>query len=567
MAQASADALPTKGSLKRTPFAKLMRALGRASATGSLYLLKDDTKKVVFFQDGTPVFVRSNVLEECLGQILAAEGLITQGQCDQTLEAIRRTGKKQGELLVEMGILSQGNLRYGLEAQLQRKLFDIFTWSEGRFQFKPGPGKKEHSLGLDTNTPALIAGGVLGAANLDAANDALKVYEARFPLAKSSLLGTLSLLPTENHFLACLDGSREAAKVIDAQDDDNRDEAVLLLHALVSAGAVSLPKAAREAAEVPEAPLDHSARPDSDFLPDYAPTENLKGYEDTPLPGQLPEPPAEISGTDVDVDDEFDSVVEESEITPIAAIRQQASAEIDQALIDAEPEELVDEAFDAEIEVLDDEELELIEEDDFLEEIDEEEEQGALPSIEDASAEDLGDVDDDLVMDAEADSDLLDLDELDDLALDGDLEDVDLDADLPPEEAEAVVEDEGADSEMLGAMKYAEGEAALQAGEWESAAAALEIAYDNGVDMAELHAMLAYARFKTAEQDPDMAQHALELLEYSESMNPNLDVIYAYRGEIYLIGGHMDAARESIEHALHLNEYSDLAMQLMDRIS
>ena len=78
--------------------------LSRARATGTLYLLREETKKVVFFEKGTPVFVRSNVQSECLGQRLATDGLITQEQCDQTLEAIRRTGKKQGELLVEMGI-------------------------------------------------------------------------------------------------------------------------------------------------------------------------------------------------------------------------------------------------------------------------------------------------------------------------------------------------------------------------------------------------------------------------------------------------------------------------------
>ena len=91
-------------------------------------------------------------------------------------------------------------------------------------------------------------------------------------------------------------------------------------------------------------------------------------------------------------------------------------------------------------------------------------------------------------------------------------------------------------------------------------------AHEEKVDIAELHAMLAYARFKTAEQDPEMAQHALELLDYAESMNPNFDNIYAFRAEIYLVGGHVDAAREAVNQALHLNEYNDLAMQLMDRM-
>jgi hypothetical protein len=116
MATASASTdddlgFPPKGSLRRFPVPRLVREVGKAKLTGSLYLLSGQTKKVVFFEAGHAVFVRSNVLSECLGQVLAQEGLITQEQCEQTLEAIRRTGKKQGELLVEMGLLSEGNLR------------------------------------------------------------------------------------------------------------------------------------------------------------------------------------------------------------------------------------------------------------------------------------------------------------------------------------------------------------------------------------------------------------------------------------------------------------------------
>jgi hypothetical protein len=117
---------PAKGSLKRVPFPFLVRDIARTRTTGNLYLMVGETKKVVFFVDGVPTIVRSNLPAEFLGQILTDQGLITQEQCDNTLEAIRRTGKKQGELLVEMGILSEGNLRYGLDEQLRIKLFEIF---------------------------------------------------------------------------------------------------------------------------------------------------------------------------------------------------------------------------------------------------------------------------------------------------------------------------------------------------------------------------------------------------------------------------------------------------------
>ena len=74
-------AFPPKGALRRFAFPKLVREIARGRVTGSLYLLNGQTKKVVFFEEGQPVFVRSNVLSECLGQVLSGEGLITQEQC------------------------------------------------------------------------------------------------------------------------------------------------------------------------------------------------------------------------------------------------------------------------------------------------------------------------------------------------------------------------------------------------------------------------------------------------------------------------------------------------------
>ena len=555
-----------------------MRAIDRAKATGSLYLLHEDTKKVVFFSEGRPTFVRSNVLEECLGQILALEGLITQQQCDQTLEAIRRTGKRQGELLVEMGILSAGNLRYGLETQLRRKLFDIFTWPEGRFQFKEGKPKQDPGLKLETSSPDLIAGALLEIGDFDAARTGLDMFKGRYVEAKPALADTLALQPDDEHLFLSLDGSRTAQELVDASEPNKRDELTLLLHALVSAGAVNLPKEASEATATPPALQDQGSREDSDFATSYGPSGDLKPFEDTPLPGELPVRSAALSEGDADIDAAFATVASEDSgsMVSMESVRTHQTGLVDQALLEAEPDGIDEALFDEEIEVIEDDELELIEEiDDEDFDAGEPVEEPPAPSAprpntvkldtDELQADGLA-IDDDLMLDD--DSNLLELDELDDI--DGiDLDDSDLDAELDEVDlGDALSETSGDedDPEMLGAMRYGEGELHLQAGEWAQAQAALEAAYGFGVDIAELHAMLAYARFKTDENSADMAQHAMDLLDYSASMNPNLDIIYAFRGDILLTRGDQDGAREAAEQALRLNDFNDLALSLMDRL-
>ncbi len=72
-------------------------------ATGLLHLQRGDAKKIIYFKDGYPIFCRSNVLSECLGRTLVAEGVITQVDCDQSVEKSKESGRLQGTVLIEMG--------------------------------------------------------------------------------------------------------------------------------------------------------------------------------------------------------------------------------------------------------------------------------------------------------------------------------------------------------------------------------------------------------------------------------------------------------------------------------
>lgn len=173
------------------------------------------------------------------------------------------------------------------------------------------------------------------------------------------------------------------------------------------------------------------------------------------------------------------------------------------------------------------------------------------------------DIDDDLALDGAGD----DLAGDDDLMGDDDLDDIDLgDEDGGNYGHSDATAQNADDPEVMAAMHFSEGEAALQMGDWTRAIAELEAAYEGGVDVAELHAMLAYCRFQESGHDPDMATHALELLEYAEGLNPEVDVIFAYRGAVLWSSGDVDGARGALDRALQINPYCDLAMELMDQL-
>lgn len=735
-------AFPAKGSLRRFPFPHLVREVARAQLTGSLYLLSGQTKKVVFFEHGQPVFVRSNVLSECLGQVLAQEGLITQEQCEQTLEAIRRTGKKQGELLVEMGILSEGNLRYGLQAQLRTKLFDIFSWEEGRYQFKSDAPNQVFGVRLDASAEGVIVSAIQQVYSADRARAALRPHDDQFPILRAGLPEHgLELLPEEQHYALCLDGSRTVRHLMQTPAEVPVPSPAALLFGLIQAGVIQVvpePQPARAAPPPPNHP--GLLKTDDELTPGFEAQDVVTEYEDTPLPGELPkvrgllgdheadfagvedeENPgagptvhsvsqprpkpelpealvaAEPSGVEEFEEAAFSGLMEEEassssslQLSPPPSSSSSASAgtgaasssapdwdtpssssspswnapaasptaatphepapssgpswgspptreptpppfEPQPAVFDLDPIDIETVADNSQVRAAMELEAEMVYESEpaRFERFEEQ-----LPPIStDTIGEDLlgadeldqiqldpldsGPTQDDLAadttaldfgtmgpdlgpedfameppsIDAEPDpepdleelelvddgeaahddarsEDLIDFDELDaiDLPRGPELAQVPYSGQAASYSGPEATMEEDQSPEMMGAMRFNEAEAALGVGDYDQAVALLEDAYENGFDVAELHAMLAYARFMASGEDPDTAQHALELLDYAQQMDPSLDLVHAYRGAIYRALHQPQRAREALDRALELNPYCELAMQIMDSL-
>jgi len=579
---------PTKGSFKRIPFPRLLREIARSKLTGNLYLLSEETKKVVFFEEGQPTFVRSNVLSECLGQVLAQEGLITAEQCDQTLEAIRRTGKKQGELLVEMGILSEGNLRYGLEAQLRTKLYEIFGWEDGRYQFKQDATSTAFSVRLGLSAEGIIIDAIHERYDEERARQVMKPIFGQYPLAVDgeALDETVVLLDEERYFAQCLDGSRTIDEVLAEPVPSSVAAPAALLLGLVYAGFAELatkPRPRRPRQPPPRSPSD--IRPDDAFRPTFEARNTLTEYEDTPLPGVLPSARGILGDHEAD----FAGVEADMDASGRLAVSAPKEQEGLQELVAAEPDEF-EETFEegqlelhGEDDVVDDlEDVELLEEHPPLPQQPPPPPSGATPPPAPMAAPAVQDELGALLAALDAPLDLLSPEELDalDLAANARSQQVPTGSvptlssrSLPPPTGPRRTTSEappaaGAENpEIVGAIRFNEAETAMAAKDYGRATELLEDAFKHGFDVAELHAMLAYARFVRAGAGPSpTATHALELLDYAESMDPSLDLVHAYRGAILFAIHQPAAARAALQRALELNPYSEIAIHWMDRL-
>ena len=235
-----------RGALKRTPFARLLQRLFAGRKTGSLLLMRDTTKKIVFFAAGYPVSVRSNVLGECLGQILLQERLISNEALQDSLRRMKAEKRHQGEILVEMGVLSPYNLSRALVEQAEAKLFEIFAWPDGQYMFKEGdaPPTEAPGLGpalrLDRSPAALILEGVRRHYDQARQQAVLDAYAGRYVVLNPDpvlRLQEVTSEPPEQQFVHDIDGRTRVETVI-ASAPIPRDSARLLLVALSQAGMI-----------------------------------------------------------------------------------------------------------------------------------------------------------------------------------------------------------------------------------------------------------------------------------------------------------------------------------------
>ncbi|HEY8429903.1 MAG TPA: DUF4388 domain-containing protein [Sandaracinaceae bacterium] len=163
MAEATAGAQSDLvGSFETMPFARVLHRLARKRATGALVCVHPpdgrpttegtEPTKVVYVRAGVPVHVRSNLVSECLGQVLARTRRIGPATLRESLSAVQRGEGRQGEVLVQLGAIGPLELSEALAEQLRIKLFDLFAWRRGTFRFAadrpPPPELIELGLGL-----------------------------------------------------------------------------------------------------------------------------------------------------------------------------------------------------------------------------------------------------------------------------------------------------------------------------------------------------------------------------------------------------------------------------------
>jgi CheY-like chemotaxis protein/curved DNA-binding protein CbpA len=158
---ASLPAKPLAGELSDVAFPALLHHLHGLRANGVLRLESGKKKKAIALRDGRPVAVKSNLVNECLGNLLVRMEQISPEEMAESLRRVKRGEGLQGDILVAMQLLSLEDVSAALVAQAEEKLFEVFEWPSGRFHFEIGARLEGgNALALEKSAANMIIDGV-----------------------------------------------------------------------------------------------------------------------------------------------------------------------------------------------------------------------------------------------------------------------------------------------------------------------------------------------------------------------------------------------------------------------
>ncbi|MDH3999447.1 MAG: response regulator, partial [Desulfuromonadales bacterium] len=158
--EASSERLSIEGNLNEMDFAQVLHNLYTLRTTGLLHLEHAEVKKVIYIRNGYPIFARSNLVREFLGQMLVRDNALTEEQLKQSLEISQQQNRRHGMVLIEMGLLTPHRLDEILRGQVTEKLLDIFSWAEGSYRFIQAREFKQGVTSIDLSPANLILQGL-----------------------------------------------------------------------------------------------------------------------------------------------------------------------------------------------------------------------------------------------------------------------------------------------------------------------------------------------------------------------------------------------------------------------
>jgi hypothetical protein len=284
----SAPGAAVEGRLERTNLPELLVRLGHEQVTGVLHMSRGTIERTLHLKDGRCIFATSNAVDDGLVAHLLRRGVISLSDREETARRML-SNKRVGTILLEMGVIDEGDLRATVREQLSEIVFDTFRWDRGDFQFLAGELPTNEEITLTRSLEDLVFSGVRRVTSWSRVREGCGGLGARLVLLPEylSILDNMTIGPEEWELISLLKAPKTVVHICrESMLGDFRS--CQILWALRLLGAIG------------EAPLDISidsalgivdAQPAAETAPEPAPQE---APEPAPIPLSEADSTAEV---------------------------------------------------------------------------------------------------------------------------------------------------------------------------------------------------------------------------------------------------------------------------------
>ena len=205
------------GSFESTPFPKILFFIRKFRRTGALEVDHEMINKVIYVKDGKLTFVSSNQSNESLGRYMVKSEVLSVADYNSSLERMLETGQQHGQVLLDMKLITPHHLFEALQNHMLEKIISIFAWEKGNYSFRGGRLKLENTITIQLDLLDIIHEGIKRFYPLVRLENYYNDYKNhRLIHRKDSMYnrGSLVLKPTEANFLKSINGDLTLGRMV-----------------------------------------------------------------------------------------------------------------------------------------------------------------------------------------------------------------------------------------------------------------------------------------------------------------------------------------------------------------
>lgn len=235
-----------EGPLRELGIHDVFQLLDLSRKTGTLTVTSElrDNEGTVWFDGGKVIYATIKSNPHPLGLMLVKSGKVTEADLDRALliQKTRNDGRRFGEILVELGVISPRELERQVKLQVEEVVFELMSWREGFFSFTDRDVTEiPAGATVRVGTESLL---MEGARRIDEwSRIADKVpHLAVIPVlaeVSDAHAAQLDLLPTEWEMLTMIDGTADL-KAIATNLARSEFDVARIAYGLVTTGVISL---------------------------------------------------------------------------------------------------------------------------------------------------------------------------------------------------------------------------------------------------------------------------------------------------------------------------------------